>query len=64
VGRPHGEIRGTATTQDTLQGFADTIEFLAGECGHSLEAIWRMTPRQLTGYMRLAKKRFERSAKS
>jgi hypothetical protein len=60
VGRAHGEIRGTGTAQDTLQGFADTIEFLAGECGHSLEAIWRMTPRQLAGYMSLAKKRFER----
>jgi hypothetical protein len=60
VGRSHGEIRGTATTQDALQGFADTIEFLAGECGHSLEAIWDMTPRQLAGYMSLAKKRFER----
>jgi hypothetical protein len=60
VGRSHGEIRGTATAQDALQDFADRIEFLVGECGHSTEAIWRMTPRQIDGYTRLAGKRFER----
>ena len=55
-----GKIRPAGTAQDALQGFAEGIESLIGVCGHSQSDVWRMTPRQVFGYLSLASKRIKR----
>ena len=60
MGESYGKVRTRAAAQDALQGFAEGIESLIGVCGHSQGDVWRMTPRQLFGYLALASKRVKR----
>jgi hypothetical protein len=64
MGDLDAKVRLTDATKNAFQGFTERLELLAGGCGYSIEALWRMTPRQIVGLVRLLEKRAERAANS